>query len=58
MKYAPDDTLIGWIHFILGGHGFTEQNDIEITVAEIDANNINVILRVNDELEETKLRLH
>ena len=48
MKYAPDDTLIGWIQFILGGLGFIEQNDIETTVAEI------VILRVNDEVQERR----
>ena len=54
MHYAPDDNLIGWIYFILGGHGFIEQNDIEIIVAEIDVNNINVILRVNDKLEESR----
>ena len=54
MKYAPDDTLIGWIQFILGGLGFIEQNDIETTVVEIDGNNINVILRVNDELQERR----
>ena len=28
MKYAPDDTLIGSIQFILGGLGSIEQNDI------------------------------
>ena len=47
--YAPGDALIDWIHFILPGMGFIEENDIIAATDEIEEENVRLMLRVNDE---------
>lgn len=52
--YAPGDAVIDWIHFILPGMGFIEENDIIAATAEIEEENIRLMLRVNDEAEDRR----
>ena len=52
--YEPGDAVIDWIHFILPGMGFIEENDIIAATAEIEEENIRLMLRVNDEAEDRR----
>ena len=51
---ASPSFIMHQIQFILPGQAFIEHNDIELASAEIEADDINVILQVNDELTDRR----
>jgi hypothetical protein len=52
--YNTDDTLISWIHFILGLRHFIDINNIPGALGEAENEDPGIMLRVNDELKDQR----